>query len=83
MTKEDKINQIVEIRKSIAKLKKLKKQVKGRDNSKRLKKSNMNGWAKECLDNSIWVESRLSILDHYIGLAQDKIEKLKLELEYL
>ncbi|MBR9833588.1 hypothetical protein GYB57_15695 [bacterium] len=82
MTKKEKIERIVEIRKSIAELKQLKKDVKGRDNSKRLKKSNMNELAKECLDNSAWVESRLRTLDHYIKEAEAMIEKLKLELEF-
>ena len=68
--------------KSIAELKQLKKDVKGRDNSKRLKQSKMNEWAKDCLDNSAWVESRLRTLDHYINEAQTKIEELKLSLEF-
>ena len=42
----------------------------------------MNEWAKECLDNSAWVESRLRTLDHYIKEAEIKIEELKLELEF-
>ena len=82
MTKEEKIKRIVEIRKSIAELKQLKKDVKGRDNSKRLKNSNLNEWAKECLDNLAWVESRLRTLDHYIKEAETRIEELKLELEF-
>ena len=82
MTKQEKIKRIVEIRKSIAELKQLKKDVEGRDNSKRLKNSKMNEWAKECLDNSAWVESRLRTLDHYIKEAEIKIEELKLELEF-
>jgi predicted nucleic acid-binding Zn-ribbon protein len=82
MTKDEKIKRIVEIRKSIAELKQLKKEVKGRDNSKRLKHSKMNEWAKDCLDNSAWVESRLRTLDHYINEAQTKIEELKLQLEF-
>lgn len=82
MTKQEKIERIGEIRKSIAELKQLKKDVKGRDNSKRLKNSNMNEWAKECLDNSAWAESRLRTLDHYIKEAEAKIEELKLELEF-
>ena len=83
MTKQEKIKRIGELRESIAELKKLKKEVKGRDNSIRLKKSNMNEWAKECLDNSAWVESRLRTLDHYIKEAETRIEELKLELEFL
>ncbi len=82
MTKEEKIKRIVEIRKSIAELKQLKKDVKGRDNSKRLKNSNLNEWAKECLDNLAWVESRLITLDRYIKEAETRIEELKLELEF-
>jgi len=82
MTKQEKIKRIVEIRKSIAELKQLKKDVKGRDNSKRLKNSNMSDWAKECLDNSAWVESRLRTLDHYIKEAETRIEELKLELKF-
>ena len=42
----------------------------------------MNEWAKECLDNSAWVESRLRTLDHYIKEAETRIEELKLELEF-
>lgn len=82
MTKQEKIKRIVEIRKSIAELKQLKKDVKGRDNSKRLKNSNLNEWAKECLDNSAWAEGRLRTLDHYIKEGETRIEELKLELEF-
>ena len=82
MTKKEKIKRIIEIRKSIAELKQLKKYVKGRDNSKRLKNSNLNEWAKECLDNSAWAESRLRTLNHYIKEAETRIEELKLELEF-
>ena len=82
MTKDEKIKRIVELRKGIAELKQLKKDVKGRDNYKRLKKSNMNEWAKDCLDNSAWVESRIRTLNHYIDKAKTEIERLKLELEF-
>ena len=82
MTKDDKITRIVELRKSIAELKQLKKEVNGRDNSKRLKNSKMNEWAKECLDNSAWAESRIATLNHYIEKAKTEIEKIKLELQF-
>jgi len=82
MTKDEKITRIVELRKGITELRQLKKEVNGRDNSKRLKNSNMNEWAKDCLDNSAWAESRIATLNHYIDNAKTEIERLKLELEF-
>ena len=82
MTKDEKINRIVELRKGISELRKLKKEVNGRDNSKRYKKSKMNEWAKDCLDNSVWVGNRIARLNHYIDKANTEIERLKLELKY-
>jgi hypothetical protein len=81
-TKDDKITRIVELRKGIAELKQLKKEVNGRDNSKRLKKTNFNEWAKDCLDNSAWAENRIATLNHYIEKAKTEIERIKLELEF-
>lgn len=81
-TKQEKIKRIAEIRKLIVEMKQLKKDIKSRDNSKRFKKSNINEWAKDCYDNSAWVESRLRTLDHNIKEAEIKIEELKLELEF-
>jgi predicted nucleic acid-binding Zn-ribbon protein len=82
MTKDEKITRIVELRKGIAELRQLKKEVNGRNNSKRLKHSKMNDWAKDCLDNSAWAESRIATLNHYIDKAKTEIERLKLELEF-